>query len=305
MAEADAIALGAQFGQDAIFVLNRAERLVVSCAEERIVRTGWAVEPEAERDAVTSGPAAAGEKIVAGHHEKPQELGTWEADEDQDDTESSDDLIVDVTVYEENFLTGEKAAGFRDFDDYLDWIGRREGLLCTLRRPEGAVTLHGDGRGGVVIGGAWDGAGGPFPVRPALNRLADAGVFESDVDVESASWGAGDVAALVGLCLDNAEFEIDGMVWHGANPRFSFPCDVENIALATARWDLTGPGWVSPGGSDWGIDYLLRIGPGYVVYRWVPGETIRDDWDAPNDEAAVEKFMVDFGPHPVKGTPEQ
>jgi hypothetical protein len=90
MAEADAIALGAQFGQDAIFVLTRAERLVVGCAEERIVATGWAVEPEADRDAVTSGPAAAGEKIAAGHHEKPEELGTWEADEDQDDTESRD-----------------------------------------------------------------------------------------------------------------------------------------------------------------------------------------------------------------------
>ena len=28
------------------------------------------------------------------------------------------------------------------------------------------------------------------------------------------------------------------------------------------------------------------------------GETIRDDWDAPDDAVAVEKFKVGFGPMP-------
>jgi hypothetical protein len=48
MDEADAIALGAQFGQDAIFVLTPADRQVVGCAQRRMVATGWSIEPEAD-----------------------------------------------------------------------------------------------------------------------------------------------------------------------------------------------------------------------------------------------------------------
>jgi hypothetical protein len=42
--EADAVALGAEFGQDAIFVLTPADRRVVGCAESRVVATGWSTE---------------------------------------------------------------------------------------------------------------------------------------------------------------------------------------------------------------------------------------------------------------------
>lgn len=301
MGEADAIALGAQFGQDAIFVLTPTDRQVVGCAERRIVATGWSIEPEAKGNVVTSGPAVE-LKAAAGHHEEPEELETGDADEDEHDAESSGGSIVEVAVYEENFLTGEKAAGFRGFDDYLDWIGRREGLLCTLRRPEGAITLHGDGQGGVVIGGAWDGAEGPFPVTSALACLAEAEVFEFDVEAESAAWGAGDIAALVAPYTDYGEFAIDGVWWSGTDPQS--PADVEDIVLATSTSELT-EGWASPGGSDWGVVYLLRVGPRYVVYQCDGGDTIRDDWDAPNDEAAVAKFIVGFGPPPEEGTREQ
>ena len=48
-----------------------------------------------------------------------------------------------------------------------------------MRRNEGAITLHGDGQGGVLISGAWNGPQGPFPVTAALQQLADADVFES------------------------------------------------------------------------------------------------------------------------------
>ena len=51
MDEADAIALGAQFGQDAIFMLTPADRQVVGCAERRVVATGWSIEPEADSPA--------------------------------------------------------------------------------------------------------------------------------------------------------------------------------------------------------------------------------------------------------------
>jgi hypothetical protein len=301
MGEADAIALGAQFGQDAIFMLTPADRQVVGCAERRIVATGWSIEPEADGNLVTSRPVVE-PKTAAGHREEPQEMGAGDADDDEEDTESSGGSLVEVAVYEENFLTVEKAAGFRDFDDYLDWIGRREGLLCTLWRPEGAIMLHSDGMGGVVIGGAWEGAEGPFPVIRALACLAEAEVFESHVEAESAAWGAGDIATLVAPYTDYGEFKIDGMWWSGTDPES--PGDVEDMVLATSTSELT-EGYASPGGSDWGVVYLLRVGPRYVVYQCDGGDTIRDDWDAPNDEAAVAKFIVGFGPPPEESTREQ
>jgi hypothetical protein len=39
--ETDAIALGAEFKQDAIFVFTPADRRVVSCTDDRVVTTGW------------------------------------------------------------------------------------------------------------------------------------------------------------------------------------------------------------------------------------------------------------------------
>jgi Protein of unknown function (DUF3293) len=47
MDEADAIALGAEFGQDAIFVLTPADRRVVGCTDRRVVATGWSSELDA------------------------------------------------------------------------------------------------------------------------------------------------------------------------------------------------------------------------------------------------------------------
>ena len=45
--EADAITLGAEFGQDAIFVLTPVDRQVVGCTDKRAVTTGWSTEPDA------------------------------------------------------------------------------------------------------------------------------------------------------------------------------------------------------------------------------------------------------------------
>ena len=44
MDEADALALGAEFGQDAIFVLTPADRRVVGCVDRRVTATGWCSE---------------------------------------------------------------------------------------------------------------------------------------------------------------------------------------------------------------------------------------------------------------------
>ena len=46
IAEADAIALGAEFKQDAIFVFSTANRRVVSCTDGRVETTGWSSEPD-------------------------------------------------------------------------------------------------------------------------------------------------------------------------------------------------------------------------------------------------------------------
>ena len=42
---ADAVALGAEFKQDAIFVFTPADRRIVSCTDSRLVTTGWSIAP--------------------------------------------------------------------------------------------------------------------------------------------------------------------------------------------------------------------------------------------------------------------
>jgi hypothetical protein len=44
-----AVAPGAEFGQDAIFVLTPGDRRVVGCTGKRVVTTGWSIEPTLER----------------------------------------------------------------------------------------------------------------------------------------------------------------------------------------------------------------------------------------------------------------
>ena len=53
---ADAIALGTQFGQDAIFALSPRYRQILGCAGRRVTSTGWSIEPEPDV------AAAAGER---------------------------------------------------------------------------------------------------------------------------------------------------------------------------------------------------------------------------------------------------
>ena len=47
MDETDALALGAEFGQDAIFVLTPVDRRVVGCTDKRVAATGWSTEQDA------------------------------------------------------------------------------------------------------------------------------------------------------------------------------------------------------------------------------------------------------------------
>ena len=176
--EADAVALGAEFGQDAIFVLTPTDRRVIGCADRRVVATGWSIEPDDDLSA------------SADDHEALEEPVTIPADEDEEADEPRGAIpAVEITVYTENLQIGEGEGSVapKDYDDYINWAGHRGGLLCTLRRDEGAITLHGDGQGGVLISGGWNGLQGPFPVTAALQQLAD--VFESVVGFVSGTWG--------------------------------------------------------------------------------------------------------------------
>jgi hypothetical protein len=58
MGQADAIALAARFGQEAIFVLTPADRQVVGCTQRRVVTTGWSIEPEVNAPAATGATRA-------------------------------------------------------------------------------------------------------------------------------------------------------------------------------------------------------------------------------------------------------
>jgi hypothetical protein len=45
--ESEVVTLGAEFGQDAIFVLTPADRRIVGCTDKRVTATGWSIEREA------------------------------------------------------------------------------------------------------------------------------------------------------------------------------------------------------------------------------------------------------------------
>jgi len=75
MSEADATALGAEFGQEAIFLLTPASRKVIACATGRRSVTGWTAAPEAETgvdpDGVEDEIAVGIERLASEHGPNP------------------------------------------------------------------------------------------------------------------------------------------------------------------------------------------------------------------------------------------
>src|ERR1700761_887482 len=128
--EAAAAALGAEYGQEAIFILTPANRQVIGCAESRVATTGWSIEPDAGLPFEASNLTPS----------------------------------VEITVHQDNLEIGEGPATPKGRDEYIRWAGRQEGLLCSLQSNEGAIALQGDGSGGILISGAWSGSQGPFSV---------------------------------------------------------------------------------------------------------------------------------------------
>lgn len=286
MDETDAVALGAEFGQDAIFVLTPADRRIIGCADRRVSMTGWSIEPDADL------PASADEHQVA------KEPATAPADEDEEAAQPRDTAPdVEVTVFTENLQVGEDSAAPKDYDDYVNWAGHREGLLCALQRDEGAITLHGDGQGEVLINGVWNGPQGPFPVTAALQHLVDANVFESVTEFVSGTWGSGDVATLVAPFAYYSEFTIDHEEWctdgEWASP--VFPRNINGLVLAESTWELEQDGTPSPASGDSGSEVLVRIGPRYVIFSINGSEQEHEILRATDDEAAVAAFRAIIG----------
>jgi hypothetical protein len=286
MDEGDAVALGAEFGQDAIFVLTPTNRRVIGCADGRVTATGWSIEPDADLSE------------AANKHDARVEPVTVPAGEDEEADEPHYMVpAVEVTVHTENLQVGGDSVAPKEYDDYINWTGRREGLLCTLQRDEGATTLHGDGQGGVVIGGAWNGPQGPFPVTAALQQLADVGVFKSVAGFVSGTWGPGDVATLMAPFTNYSEFVVDGDEW-STNGEWAdpvFPHRIGGLVLAESVWEREEDGMSSPGSGESGAEVLLRIGPRYVIYSINGSEQEREDLDAVDDEAAVAAFRTAIG----------
>jgi hypothetical protein len=291
--ESEVVTLGAEFSQDAIFVLTPAGRHVVGCLSARELSTGWSVSAEPTKTMALERCAAPVASATA--------VETEDEDEDEDienegtEEEEDEGVYESVSTCEENFLTGERAAGFADKDEYLEWISRRAGLLCVIKSGAGTIELHGDGQGGVLVRGSWEGPEGPLPVADALRRLDGAGVFAAGADFESAGWDAGDVATVVLPYAGYGECRIDGEEWVGGSiPYPRSPQDGGSQVLVIEHWELTMNGGPIFPGRDSGWAVLARIGPLYAAIEVFDGETECKKIDARTDQAAVAAFIANY-----------
>jgi hypothetical protein len=308
MDEAAAVALGAEFGQDAIFMLTPADRRVIGCADGRVLATGWSIEPDADLS-----PSA-------DEHEVPEEPPTAPADADEE--------VAEVMVNTENLQVGEgvdscdsgKELGpypdeWLGSEDYLTLLGRRKGDLMSLSVGGKKVVLHGDGTGLISIRGLAEELSGPYQVADAMSILKDHGAFDCnddhfDNEYGSGSWDPGEVAAVIAPCLDSygdfivdhikysyGDFIIDDIEWctngHGqADPNIPYQADA--IMLASESWGLGPGGGGSPGNADSGEVVLLRIGPRYMIYQCQDGDVVADTVIAESDEDAISQFHEGF-----------
>jgi hypothetical protein len=272
----DAIALGAQFGQEAIFLLSRTSLTVADCATGKIAMTGWHAEP----------------------------------DEDHDHPEDHEASEIEVKVIAGNLRSGQGTDAAIVAIAWPQALGQRAGLLCTVHTAGTVIALHGDGHGGVRMTGIPSTTGDPgMPGAPATPNppsspdlsaypilvddapytLAAAGVFERAPGFATAGWDAGEVATLFAPLLAGRDFLIDGTEWSSDGTR-AYPASaagVPHLVLAESRWETDTD--LEAG------DYLLRIGPRYVIYQTNGDEREIDDLDAGTDQAAVAAFKEYLG----------
>jgi Protein of unknown function (DUF3293) len=263
----DAIELGSRFGQEAVFLLSKSALTVADCATGKVAMTGWHVEPD--------------------DHDHPG------------DDEASD---IEVTVFPEHLRRDPTAPGDGGTSTAA-WpasLGQRAGLLCAVLTADAEIALHGDGQGGVLISGRTVG------VDDAPYALAAAGVFDSAPRFTTGAWDAGAVASLFAPFLTGQDFLVDGTRWSSDGSRAYPPSvtSVPDLVLAESRWDdeddeddedKEDDENREHGAADQGGEYLLRIGPWYVIYQTNGDEREIDDLDAATDQAAVAAFKAYLG----------
>jgi len=270
----EAIELGARFGQEAIVLLTPTSLTVGDCTTGKIAMTGWHVEPEED-------------------HDHPE-----------DDDEASE---IEVTVFSGHLRTGPPASPAEGAAAWPDSLGQRAGLLCTVHAAGAAIALHGDGHGGVLTGGSTIG------VDEVPRALGEAGVLEPAPRFTTGAWDAGEVASLFAPFLADQVFLVDGTQWASDGSR-AYPVSVAGVpdlVLAESRWeadeeetheDEAGEDEAGEDETDEDKareheagDYLLRIGPWYVIYQTNGDEREIDDLDADTDQAAVAAFKAFLG----------
>jgi hypothetical protein len=189
----------------------------------------------------------------------------------------------------------ERAAAFRTFPHtwlneggYFDLLASASGAIASVQKDGAEVVLR---RGRDCIELNFNGEVLQLLAvdLPALPIILDClGLLGDSTEATSGSWNAGDLATLLSPSLD--ELSIDG-IWWSLSRDVPIPDALwnipENIQLATNSWELVGG---SQGISeDDGTDYLLKIGPRYVVLT-AEGETILDE---DSDENAIQVFLRD------------
>lgn len=274
-----AMALGRQYGQDAVFELTSAFRIVVDCTTGRTLATGWSIEaldaghPEARRVGERQPPATES----AGQVPSVTEAG-----------EAGTEQTAPVPPYPPDWL-GQ--------DGYLTRLAGREGRLMSLTHKGASMTLQGSGSGTISITGPGDETSRPCELIKTMTALWEHGVLGWDTDYKSGSWDAGEIAALATPWLElsgQGEFYVDDILMstdgHGhAVP--ALPKQAQGLTVCYSQWELEGDGVCSPVNTDSGSDYLLRIGPRYVIVQCAGGEQIIDEIDAGSDEEAIERFQ--------------
>jgi hypothetical protein len=266
----DAIELGARFDQEAIFLLSKTALTVADCVTGKVAMTGWHVEPD--------------------DHDHPG---------DQEATE------IEVTVFAEHLRRDPTAAGDGGPSEggaaTAAWpasLSQRAGLLCAVRTADAESAesaVVGDGHGGVLV------AGRTVPVDDVPYALAAAGVFGSVPRFTTGAWDAGEVASLFAPLLAGQDFLVDAAEWSSDGSR-AYPesvAGVPDLVLAESRWETDRNDEDKKDDDerahDHGGEYLLRIGPWYVIYQTNGDERELDDLDADTDQAAVAAFKAYLG----------
>jgi hypothetical protein len=272
-----AIALGQQYGQDAVFELTPTFRAVVDCDTGRTLTTGWQIEALQDGHPET-GRAAGGRQPTDSTGQIPPLAEAAGAERGQ---------TAPRPPYPPDWL-GQ--------DGYLTQLARREGLLMSLSFEGASVAVHGSGDGTVSITGPGGKTSGYCGPAEALAALWEQSALAGDTDYQSGSWDAGEIAALIApwLKLDGGgEFYVDDILMctdgHG-HPVPGDPAQAEALTLSYNSWELEGGGG-SPGNADDGSDYLLRIGPRYVVIQCAGGDQVTEEVEARSDEEAIERFQ--------------